>query len=93
MDYTILILALPMLSFLLLALAGMKMPHRVAGAIGTLSLGVVAVLSYLTAFSYFTAPRTAEGLYPTLLRGTLNGCRSLRLFILTWVSCWTRFPS
>ena len=66
MDYTILILALPMLSFLLLALAGMKMPHRVAGAIGTLSLGVVAVLSYLTAFSYFTAPRTAEGLYPTL---------------------------
>ena len=35
MDYTILILALPMLSFLLLALAGMKMPHRVAGTIGT----------------------------------------------------------
>ena len=43
MDYTILILALPMLSFLLLALAGMKMPHRVAGAIGTLSLGVDSV--------------------------------------------------
>ena len=66
MDYTILILALPMLSFLLLALAGMKMPHRVAGTIGTLSLGAVAVLSYLTAFNYFSAPRTAEGLYPTL---------------------------
>lgn len=66
MDYTILILALPMLSFLILALAGMKMPHRVAGAIGTLSLGAVAVLSYLTAFSYFTAGRTAEGTYPTL---------------------------
>ena len=60
MDYTILILALPLLSFLVLALAGMKMPHRVAGAIGTLSLGAVAVLSYLTAFSYFTAERTAE---------------------------------
>ena len=66
MDYTILILALPLLSFLVLALAGMKMPHRVAGAIGTLSLGAVAVLSYLTAFSYFTAERTAEGTYPTL---------------------------
>ena len=66
MDYTILILALPLLSFLVLALAGMKMPHRVAGVIGTLSLGAVAVLSYLTAFSYFTAERTAEGTYPTL---------------------------
>lgn len=66
MDYTILILALPVLSFLVLALAGMKMPHRVAGTIGTLSLGAVAVLSYLTAFNYFSAPRTAEGLYPTL---------------------------
>ena len=66
MDYTILILALPLLSFLVLALAGMKMPHRVAGTIGSLSLGTVAVLSYLTAYSYFTAPRTAEGTYPTL---------------------------
>lgn len=66
MDYTILILALPALSFLLLALAGMKMPHRVAGAIGTLSLGAVAVLSYVTAYGYFAAGRTADGGYPTL---------------------------
>ena len=67
MDYTILILALPVLSFLVLALAGMKMPHRVAGALGTLSLGGVAVLSYLTAYNYFTLPRTAEGVYPALI--------------------------
>ena len=53
MDYTILILALPVLSFLVLALAGMKMPHRVAGTIGTLSLGAVAVLSYLDAGGHF----------------------------------------
>ncbi len=66
MEYTILILALPMLSFLLLGLAGMKMPHKVAGAIGTLSLGIVTLLSYMTAFSYFTAPRTAEGTFETL---------------------------
>ena len=59
MEYTILILALPVLSFLLLALAGMKMSHRLAGTIGTLVLGVVAVLSYLTAYQYFSAPRTA----------------------------------
>ena len=64
MEYTILILALPVLSFLVLALAGMKMPHKVAGAIGTLSLAAVTVLSYITAVGYFTAQRTAEGLLP-----------------------------
>ena len=66
MDYTILILALPALSFLLLALAGMKMSHRTAGIVGTLSLAAVAVLSYATACCYFTAGRTEEGLFPTL---------------------------
>lgn len=64
MEYTIFILALPVLSFLVLALAGMKMPHKVAGAIGTLSLAAVTVLSYITAIGYFSAPRTAEGLLP-----------------------------
>ena len=34
MEYTILILILPFLSFLLLGLAGMKMSNRMAGAIG-----------------------------------------------------------
>ena len=53
-----------MLSFLILALAGMKMPHKVAGAIGTLSLAAVTVLSYITAVGFFTAQRTAEGLLP-----------------------------
>ncbi len=67
MEYTILILALPVLSFLLLALAGMKMSHRLAGTIGTLVLGVVAVLSYLTAYQYFSAPRMADGTYATLI--------------------------
>lgn len=66
MEYTILILALPILSFLILALTGMYMKHRIAGLIGTLSLAGVTVLSYLTAINYFTAPRTAEGVFPTL---------------------------
>ena len=66
MEYTILILALPVLSFLILGLTGMYMKHRTAGWIGTLSLAGVTVLSYLTAFKYFTTPRTAEGIFPTL---------------------------
>ena len=36
MEYTILILLLPVLSFLVLALAGMKMSHSEAGMIGPL---------------------------------------------------------
>lgn len=65
-KYTILILLLPLLSFLLLGLAGMKMRHRLAGSIGTISLGVVALLSYVTAYNYFILDRTAEGVFPTV---------------------------
>lgn len=65
-KYTILILLLPLLSFLLLGLAGMKMRHRLAGSIGTISLGVVTLLSYVTAYNYFTLDRTAEGVFPTV---------------------------
>ena len=67
MEYTILILLLPVLSFLVLALAGMKMSHRAAGLIGSLSLGAVAVLSYVTAYGYFTLPRLADGTFGTLI--------------------------
>lgn len=67
MEYTILILILPFLSFLILGLAGMRMKNSVAGVIGTASLTGVALLSYLTAFNYFTSGRTAEGIFPTLM--------------------------
>jgi NADH-quinone oxidoreductase subunit L len=53
MSYTILIVALPLLMFLLLGLLGSKMKPAVAGIIGTLGLATVAVLSYTTAFQYF----------------------------------------
>ena len=66
MDYTILILVLPVLSFLVLGLTGMFMKRRVAGLIGTASLLGVTILSYLTAFKYFMSPRTADGVYHTL---------------------------
>mgnify|MGYP002624291702 FL=1 len=66
-GYTILILLLPLFSFLLLGLCGMKMSHKAAGLVGTTSLGVVTVLSYLTAFQYFSSARTAEGVYATLI--------------------------
>ena len=67
MEYTILILLLPFLSFLTLGIGGKWMTHRTAGLIGTVVLGAVAVLSYLTAWSYFSAPRLADGTYATLM--------------------------
>ncbi|MDR1722458.1 MAG: NADH-quinone oxidoreductase subunit L [Tannerella sp.] len=67
MDFTILILALPFLSFVTLGLAGGKMSHRTSGIIGTVSLGIVSALSYLTAALYFTDGRGIDGLFPTLM--------------------------
>ena len=67
MEYTILIMLLPLLSFLFLGLAGMKLKPVVAGAIGTAVLAVVALLSYCTAFEYFSAGRDAAGMFPTLV--------------------------
>ena len=66
-SYAFLIVLLPMLSFLILGLAGMKMSHKVAGLIGTTSLGIVTILSYITAFCYFTADRCADGAFSTIV--------------------------
>ncbi|GAB6011000.1 NADH-quinone oxidoreductase subunit L [Viscerimonas tarda] len=53
MSYTLLIIALPAIMFLILGLGGHKMKPVVAGVSGTLSLGVITVLSYITAYKYF----------------------------------------
>ncbi len=55
MDITIpvLILAIPLFMFLLLGLGGVKMSHKLAGTLGTLGMGTVLVLSYITAFTYW----------------------------------------
>ncbi|MBR4552381.1 MAG: NADH-quinone oxidoreductase subunit L [Bacteroidaceae bacterium] len=65
-QYTLLILCLPIVSFLILGLAGKWLSHRVAGLIGTLSIGTVAVLSYYTAIAYFGA-RGADGTFATIV--------------------------
>lgn len=67
MELTILILIFPLLSFLILGIGGKWMKPAHAGLLGTLSLSLVTLLSYATAWLYFTSPRTAEGVYETLL--------------------------
>ncbi|MDR1096729.1 MAG: NADH-quinone oxidoreductase subunit L [Tannerella sp.] len=66
MEYTILILVLPFLSFLLLGLGGKRFSPKVAGLIGTVSLAAVTVLSYAAAAGYFGGGRGADGTFPTL---------------------------
>ena len=67
-SYVFLILLLPALTFLLLGLLGMKMPHKVAGLIGTVSMGIVTAMCYYTAIEYFLVQgrEAATGLYPTV---------------------------
>lgn len=67
MEFTILILALPLLSFVVLGLFGMRMPHKIAGTLGTLSIASVTALSYIAAIIYFGAGRTDEGVFPTMI--------------------------
>ncbi|MCI5818809.1 MAG: NADH-quinone oxidoreductase subunit L [Paraprevotella sp.] len=66
-SYVFLILLLPLLSFLILGLAGIKMSHKTAGLIGTVSLSAVTILSYITAYSYFTADRCTDGTFATIV--------------------------
>lgn len=63
MEYTLYILLLPVLSFLVLALAGMKMSHRTAGLIGTASLTITAILAWTAALGYFSSARV-DGILP-----------------------------
>lgn len=65
MEYTILILLLPLLSFVFTGLLGTRLKPKAAGLIGTLTTATVAALSYWNAISYFGAGRDASGVFPT----------------------------
>lgn len=90
MEYTILILLLPLASFLVLGLAGMKMRPAAAGAVGTAVLAVVALLSYWTAFEYFSAGRDARRVSDAdPLERRVAAHRPVRC-TSTWAFCSTR---
>ena len=57
MEYTLLILLLPLLSFLVIGLLGVKLSPRAAGIAGTLVLAAVTLISYFTAFEFFTTQK------------------------------------
>lgn len=68
MSYTLLIIVLPAIMFLVLGLLGGKMKPIIAGTLGTLSLAVMTALSYFTAYEYFfRIGKGASGAYETLM--------------------------
>lgn len=66
MQYTLLILVLPLLSFVVLGLMDTKWKPKVAGTIGTTVLGIVTLLSYYTAWMYFSSA-DISGTYQKLI--------------------------
>jgi NADH-quinone oxidoreductase subunit L len=54
-SYTLLILLLPVLSFFIIGLTGNNIKPALSGLLGTLSLFIITILSYLTAFLYFSS--------------------------------------
>ncbi len=67
MEFSLLIIALPLLFFFILGLGGSKMSHRVAGILGTLSMGTAAVLSYVTAIRYFFFEGKVDGVFQKIM--------------------------
>lgn len=92
MEYTILILILPFLSFLILGLAGMRMKNSVAGAIGTASL-TGHCFPTSPPFTISQAAVRQQAPSPPSCPTTLNGCRSQPTFISIWAFCSILFPS
>ncbi len=55
-HYTIWILVLPLLAFVVNGLGSGKLPSKISGWIATLAIGISTVLSYQAAFQYFSSP-------------------------------------
>jgi len=73
-SYTIWILLLPFLMFLLLGLAGHKYFPKLSGLIGTFGLAIITTLSYITAFKYFFTSERVDGAY-----------QKITAFNITWL--------
>jgi NADH-quinone oxidoreductase subunit L len=73
-SYTVWILIIPFLIFVLLGLAGHKLKPRLSGLLGTGGLAVITILSYITAYLYFFQSEKIEGTY-----------QKISAFNITWL--------
>jgi NADH-quinone oxidoreductase subunit L len=72
-SFTLLVLVLPLTTFGVLGLMGNRFKPMMAGLIGTTNLFIITILSYYTAYLYFT------GTYP-------DGYPSLKAFNSLWLT-------
>jgi NADH-quinone oxidoreductase subunit L len=73
-NYTVSILLIPFLMFLLLGLAGHKLKSKLSGLLGTGGLAAITVLSYITAYSYFFTSEKIDGAF-----------QKISAFNMTWL--------
>lgn len=74
MQYALVILLLPLLNFLVTGLMDTRWKARVAGTISTVAIAVITLLSYVTAYEYFTT-RFQDGSYQAFIPFELNWLR------------------
>ncbi|MDR0428036.1 MAG: NADH-quinone oxidoreductase subunit L [Dysgonamonadaceae bacterium] len=67
MEYTLLIILIPFLLFLLLGLLGGKMKPGIAGVIGTSGMFLCTVLAYITAYKYFFQAGKINGVWSEII--------------------------
>jgi NADH-quinone oxidoreductase subunit L len=65
-SYTLLILILPLASFLVLGLFSKRMPVSLSGWVGTTGLFFIAALSLATAYTYYTTSGGEDGYIPVV---------------------------
>jgi len=80
-TYTILILMIPLVMFLVTGLLGMKWKPIVSGLLGTVGMGTAWLLSLITAGSYFFGGHHAEG-FQTIIPFELTWLRFTETLII-----------
>jgi NADH-quinone oxidoreductase subunit L len=73
-GYTIWIPLIPFIVFMVLGLAGHKLKAKLSGLIGTCGLGLVTLLSYITAYFYFFTSEKVDGAF-----------QKIQAFNVTWL--------
>lgn len=63
-SFTLLILLFPLVTFFAIGLLNNRIQPSVAGLVGTLSLSISTLISYYTAFLYFTTAQSPNGFVP-----------------------------
>ncbi len=75
MEFTVLILIIPFLLFLVLGLVGHKMKPGMAGIVGTLGMAVAAALAYMAACRYFFVIGKVDGAFREIIPYTFEWLR------------------